>query len=209
MTGFFPVVTRTPDPVTGYTPYLSTALNPFGQLAAWQTAGVVVDGLYEIRLEMVDAALNPLGVTDWHTVRVDNTEPDADITFTSGTSCNKATPGDIVQGTFKATDPFFGSYSMNTLPASLAPPNPTHTPAVDHRPGSLGNLAAGHRRHLATVRVRRPAVGLRPVDREQRAVAEERRVRRRRVLPGPVAPGSAAGVLNEGHPLRTRVGSHT
>ena len=138
VTGFFPVVTRTPDPVTGYTPYLSTALNPFGQLAAWQTAGVVVDGLYEIRLEMVDAALNPLGVTDWHTVRVDNTKPDADITFTSGTSCNKATPGDIVEGTFKATDPFFGSYSMNTLPASLAPPDPTHTPLSTTNPVPSG-----------------------------------------------------------------------
>jgi hypothetical protein len=138
VTGFFPVVTRTPDPVTGYTPYLSTALNPFGQLAAWRTAGVVVDGLYEIRLEMVDAALNPLGVTDWHTIRVDNTKPDADITFTSGTSCNKATPGDTVQGTFKATDPFFGSYSMNTLPASLAPPDPTHTPVSTTDPVPSG-----------------------------------------------------------------------
>ena len=139
VTGFLPV-TRTPDPLTGYTPYLSTTLNPFGQLAAWRTAGVVVDGLYEIRLEMVDAALNPVGVTDWHTIRVDNTKPEADITFTSGTSCNKATPGDTVQGTFTATDPFFGSYSMNTLPASLAPPDPTHTPlsTTDPVPSSSG-----------------------------------------------------------------------
>lgn len=90
-------------------PPTTTLPNPFGQLAAWRNAGVVVDGLYEIRLEMVDFAMNPLGVTDWH-------------------SCNKATPGDTVQGKFTATDPFFGSYSMNTLPASLAPPDPTHTP---------------------------------------------------------------------------------
>jgi len=134
VTGFFPVVTRTPDPTTGFTPYLSTALNPFGQLAAWQTSGVVVDGRYEIRLEMVDAAMNPIGVTAWHTIRIDNTAPSADITFTSGTSCNRANPGDLVQGTFTATDPFFGSFSLNTLPASLAPPNPTHTPASTTSP---------------------------------------------------------------------------
>lgn len=143
VTGFFPVVTRTPDPLTGYTPYLSTTSNPFGQLAAWRTAGVVVDGLYEIRLEMVDAALNPLGATDWHAVRVDNTKPEADITFTSGTACNKATPGDLVEGTFRATDPFFGSYSMNTLPTSLSPPDPTHTPAstTDPVPSGTWQLA--------------------------------------------------------------------
>ena len=134
VTGFFPVVTRTPDPTTGFTPYLSTALNPFGQLAAWQTSGVVVDGRYEIRLEMVDAAMNPIGVTAWHTVRVDNTAPTADITFTSGTSCNRANPGDLVQGTFTATDPFFGSFSLDTLPTSLGPPNPTHTPASTTSP---------------------------------------------------------------------------
>lgn len=138
VTGFFPVVTRTPDPVTGYTPYLSTALNPFGQLAAWQTSGVVVDGLYEIRLEMVDAALNPIGATDWHTIRVDNTKPTADITFTSGTTCNKATPGDVVQGTFTATDPHFGHYRLNTLPASLSPPDPTHSPLSTTTPVPSG-----------------------------------------------------------------------
>ena len=139
VTGFFPVVTRTPDQTTGYTPYLSVALNPLGQLADWRTAGVVVDGRYEIRLEMVDAALTPLGATAWHTVRVDNTKPEADITFTSGTSCNKATPGDTVQGTFKATDQFFGHYSMNTLPASLNPPDPTHTPALTTDPVASGS----------------------------------------------------------------------
>ncbi|WP_353951710.1 hypothetical protein V6K52_19125 [Knoellia sp. S7-12] len=140
VTGFFPVVTRTPDPTTGFTPYLSTALNPFGQLAAWQTRGVVVDGLYEIRLEMVDSALSPVGATDWHTIRVDNTKPDANITFTSGTSCNRANPGDLVQGTFTATDPFFGSYSLNTLPASLIPPatHPTHIPVSTTSPVASG-----------------------------------------------------------------------
>lgn len=138
VTGFFPVVTRTPDPTTGFTPYLSTALNPFGQLAAWQTAGVVVDGRYEIRLEMVDSAMNPVGVTAWHTIRVDNTAPTADITFTSGTACNRANPGDLVQGTFTATDPFFGSFSLDTLPASLAPPNPSHTPSTTTSPVTNG-----------------------------------------------------------------------
>jgi hypothetical protein len=137
VTGFFPVVTRTPDP-DGFHDYLSTALNPMGQLASWRTKGVVVDGLYEIRLEMVDAASNPLGQTTWHRVRIDNTVPDADITFTSATNCNKATPGDLVQGSFVATDPFFGHFSLNTLPASLAPPDPTHTPASTTSPTTSG-----------------------------------------------------------------------
>jgi len=137
VTGFFPVVTRTPDP-DGFHDYLSTALNPMGQLAAWRTKGVVVDGVYEVRLEMADAGGNPLGRTAWHRIRVDNTEPDADITFLSATSCNKATPGDLVSGTFVATDPFFGHFALVTKPLSLAPPSPTHTPALTTSPTSSG-----------------------------------------------------------------------
>ncbi|MEO9238121.1 MAG: hypothetical protein ABI418_08525, partial [Jatrophihabitantaceae bacterium] len=138
VTGFFPVVTRTPDPMTGYTPYLSTALNPMGQLAAWRTRGVVVDGDYELRLEMVDSAYNLLGTTAWYPIRVDNTAPTTDLTLSSGTPCNKANPGDLVQGTFVATDPYFGSYSLDTLPASLNPPAPTHNPTL-----TTSSVAAG------------------------------------------------------------------
>lgn len=138
VTGFFPVVTRNPDPVTGYTPYLPTALNPMGQLAAWRTRGVVVDGIYEIRLEMVDASLTLLGTTGWFPIRIDNTAPTADLTLSSGTPCNKATPGDLVQGTFVATDAYFGSYTLDTLPASLNPPAPAHVPLSTTAPVPAG-----------------------------------------------------------------------
>jgi hypothetical protein len=120
--------TRYPDPFTGLTPYLDPSQNIYGVLGAWQTRGVVVDGVYEIGLEMTDAASNPIGSTPWYKVRVDNTKPDADITLTGGTPCNKATPGDTVTGTFKATDAHFGAYSLDTLPASLNPPAPSHIP---------------------------------------------------------------------------------
>ena len=144
VTGFFPVVTRTPDPTTGFTPYLSTALNPFGQLAAWQTRGVVVDGRYEIRLEMVDAALNPIGVTDWHTIRVDNTKPDANITFTSGTSCNRANPGDARRGHVHGDGPvlrFLQPEHAAGQPDPARHPPDAH-PGVDDVTGDVGDVAA-------------------------------------------------------------------
>lgn len=139
VTGFFPVVTRNPDPVTGYTSYLPTSLNPMGQLAAWRTRGAVVDGTYEIKLEMVDASFTLLGTTGWFPIRIDNTAPTADLALSSGTPCNKATPGDLVQGTFVATDPYFGSYSLDTLPASLNPPAPAHVPLSTTSPVTAGS----------------------------------------------------------------------
>jgi hypothetical protein len=123
------VVVRTPDPTTGLTPYLPPSQNVFNVLASWRTRGVVVDGLYEIRLEMTDAVGNPIGSTIWYGLRVDNTAPTAQLTLSTGTPCNKAAPGDTVTGTFTATDSYFGSYRLDTLPASLNPPDPAHTPA--------------------------------------------------------------------------------
>jgi hypothetical protein len=131
--------TRYPDPLTGLTPYLDPSQNIYSVLGTWQTRGVVVDGVYEIRLEMTDAASNPIGSTSWYKVRVDNTKPDADITLTGGTPCNKATPGDTVTGTFKATDAYFGAYSLDTLPASLNPPDPSHIPVSTTVPVPSGS----------------------------------------------------------------------
>ena len=124
------VTTRTPDPVTGLVPYLAPSQNVFNVLGSWRTRNVAVDSRYEIRLEMTDAGGTPIGSTAWFTVLVDNTAPHADIALTTGTPCNKATPGDVVTGTFEATDVHFGAFSMNTLPASLSPPAPDTTPSV-------------------------------------------------------------------------------
>jgi len=120
--------TRYPDPLTGLCSYLDPSQNIYSVLGAWQTRGVVVDGLYEISLEMTNAASVPIGSTPWFKIRVDNTKPVADISLTGGTPCNKATPGDLVNGTFTATDDYFGVYSLDTLPASLNPPAPSHVP---------------------------------------------------------------------------------
>jgi hypothetical protein len=131
-------VTRHPNPVTGLTPYLDPSLNVHNVLGTWQTRGVVVDGLYELRLEMTDGGGTLLGATVWYSLLIDNTAPHADITLTGGQPCNKATPGDTVSGTFVATDAHFGAYSLDTLPASLNPPAPTHVPASTTSPVPAG-----------------------------------------------------------------------
>jgi hypothetical protein len=130
--------TRHPDPVTGLTPYLSPAANQYNVLGSWQTRGAVVDGLYELRLEMTDAVGNPIGATPWYAIRIYNTAPVADITLTGGQPCNKANPGDTVVGTFVATDTYFGAYSLDTLPASLNPPAPSHNPLSTTSPAPSG-----------------------------------------------------------------------
>ena len=128
------VTTRTPDPLTGLTPYLPPSQNVFNVLGSWRTNGVVVDGPYEIRLEMTDAAGTPIGSTAWYAVTVDNTAPKAQLTLTGGAPCNKATPGDTVTGTYSATDAHFGVYALDTLPASLSPPPPAHLPVSTTNP---------------------------------------------------------------------------
>ncbi len=133
--------TRTPDPATGLTPYLPPGQNVYNVLGSWRTRGVVVDGRYDIRLEMTDPVGNPLGYTPWYAVQIDNTAPTADITLTGGKPCNKANPGDTVTGTFTATDDYFGWFALDTLPASLAPPPPTPTPADQTSPVPAGSWA--------------------------------------------------------------------
>lgn len=132
------VTTRTPDPSTGLTPYLPPGQNVFNVLGSWRTRGIVVDGKYEISLEMTDAAGTPISSTMWYAVTVDNTAPAADLTLTTGTPCNKAAPGDTVTGTYTATDAHFGAYALDALPASLSPPPPTHLPVSTTSPALGG-----------------------------------------------------------------------
>jgi hypothetical protein len=100
--------------------------NHYRILGSWQTAGK--NGTHQLRLEMTDSAGVTLAMTDWYHLTIDNIAPIVDITLTSGTPCNKIAPGDTASGTFSATDTYFGSYSLDTLPASLNPPAPTHLP---------------------------------------------------------------------------------
>ena len=136
---FTTTTTRTPDPVTGLTPYLPSIANIHSVVGWWQTRGVVVDGTNEISLERFDAVGNHLDQTQWYAVKTDNTPPTADITLSGGSPCNKADPGDTVGGTFTATDANFGWYSLDTLPASLNPPAPAHNPLSTTNPVPSGS----------------------------------------------------------------------
>ena len=130
--------TRTPDPITGLGPYLDPSVNIYSVLGSWQTIGVVVDGVYEISLEMTDSVGTSIGSTPWYRVRVDNTKPVATISQSGSQPCNKVTPGETVSGPFVATDAFFGAYSLDTLPSSLNPPAPSHTPLSTNDPAPAG-----------------------------------------------------------------------
>jgi len=132
------VVVHHPDQATGLTQYLEPEKNIYNVLGSWRTRGVVTDGRYEIRLEMADPGGTPIGSTGWFVVCIDNTLPHADLTLTSGTPCNKAAPGDTVTGTFQATDAHFGAYQLDTLPASLTPPAPQHSPQSETDPVPAG-----------------------------------------------------------------------
>ena len=113
-----------PDPGTNWFRYLDHTANVFQQLAAWAPGGT---DQWEIRLEWADAAHVPQGATPWYRVQVDNSAPDVHINITGG-ACDKYTPGTVINGTFVAKATYFGSWAMDTLPGSLAPPAP-RTPA--------------------------------------------------------------------------------
>ncbi|MBV9789048.1 MAG: hypothetical protein JOZ51_12780, partial [Chloroflexi bacterium] len=120
--GINPPVMRTPDPLTGFVEYVDPQQNIFDMLAWWDTSG---DDLWELRLEMVNAANVLLGSTAWHRVQLDNTQPEADIYIDSGGDCKDFTEGVTINGHFVARDLNFGHFSLDTLPNSLTPPNPT------------------------------------------------------------------------------------
>ena len=140
VTGFFPVVTRTPDPTTGFTPYLSTALNPFGPLAAWQTSGVVVDGRYEIRLEMVDAAMNPYRGHTRGTPSGSTTPPRLRTSRSrAGRPATAPTPATSCRARSRRPTRSSGSSAWTPCRPASAPPNPTHTPASTTSPVTNGS----------------------------------------------------------------------
>jgi len=101
----FPV-TQTPDPVTGWVDYkeVAGAVDVVGNiLGSWMSSG---DGQIWISMEAQQSGV-PIGTpTPWKLVQLDNTAPDpVDIAITSGTgSCGDFYPGDLIEGTFSATD---------------------------------------------------------------------------------------------------------
>lgn len=130
-------IMRNPDPVTGYISYVNPAQNIFDMLGWWNTNG---DDLWEIRLEMVDAANNFLGSTIWYRIQLDNTRPEAEIHIDNGGDCQDFSIGISVNGHFVARDKNFGVFTLDTLPNSLTPPDPIPTSGIfQTAPGPMGN----------------------------------------------------------------------
>jgi hypothetical protein len=121
-----PPVMRVPDPATGFIDFVDPALNVHSMLAWWEPNG---DDRWEIRLETWTGNNVFLGATAWHKIQLDNTAPEAEISVVGG-DCEEYNPGDVLNGHFVARDvvgfgDHFGHYTLDTLPDSVSPPDPT------------------------------------------------------------------------------------
>lgn len=85
-------------------------------LARWNTSGL--SGVWKLRIRAKDPANpGPVWTSNVVTVQVDNTAPDAAITITSGGGpCADFTIGDVITGTYSATDLHFGHLRLSVAP---------------------------------------------------------------------------------------------
>ncbi|WP_346294139.1 hypothetical protein [Sphaerothrix gracilis] len=85
-------------------------------LARWNTAGL--SGLWQIRIRAKDPAdPGPVWFSNVVTVRLDNIAPSVALSITSGGgNCADFTIGDLISGTYSATDEHFGSLRLMVLP---------------------------------------------------------------------------------------------
>ena len=105
-------------------------------LGQWNTSALGAadkNDKWQLRLELADAALSPLGATIWHNVQLDNEAPVVSINITAGgmlADCNDFDQGTPVTGVFVAYDPqgHFGAWSLDTTPDSLHPHDPVADP---------------------------------------------------------------------------------
>ena len=86
-------------------------------LARWDTGGK--EGIWKIRIRATDPAnLGPEWLSNVVTLKLDNTAPDAAITITSGGgACADFMIGDVIEGTYEATDTHFSSLTLSVAPA--------------------------------------------------------------------------------------------
>jgi hypothetical protein len=86
-------------------------------LARWNAHGL--SGVWYLRIRAKDpAAPGPEWTSNVVTVKLDNTAPDAAITITSGGGpCADFTIGDVITGTYSATDLHFGNLRLSVAPA--------------------------------------------------------------------------------------------
>jgi hypothetical protein len=123
--GSLPSVTQAVDG-DGFYEYQEDLINGFGNaiilpvgnvLARWNTAGL--SGLWKVRIRAKDPANpGPEWMSNTVTIRIDNTAPTAAIDITSGGgACADFTIGDVIQGTYTATDQHFQSLRLSVAPA--------------------------------------------------------------------------------------------
>ncbi len=74
-------------------------------------------------MELSADGVTVIDQTPWHRIRLDDTQPSAEINIDGG-ACDQYTPGTPITGTFVACDPHFGHFNLDTLPLSMNPPRP-------------------------------------------------------------------------------------
>ncbi len=99
--------------------FFNPEFHPVGNvLGYWDTGGKT--GLWKIRIRGKNTATNQEWISNTVTVRLDNTAPVADIAITSGGGdCADFTIGDVISGTYTATDVHFSSLHLSVQPALI------------------------------------------------------------------------------------------
>jgi len=102
-----------------YYSYLSNADNVFNALTDWYPPAQAND-LWEIKLDALDAASNPLGEVRYR-IQLDNTPPVCDIHIDNGGDCKRFSQPSDIMGHVYAVDPegYPGSYSIWVEPQNL------------------------------------------------------------------------------------------
>jgi hypothetical protein len=118
------------NPVGGFFNYLDVSQNILNTLAYWYSTG---DELWEVRLEVYNAANVLLDWTPWYNVQLDNTDPVAQLTLNGG-ACNDFADGSTLTGTFIARDLRFGHYALAVKPASINPNSTTPSSGIAQTP---------------------------------------------------------------------------
>jgi hypothetical protein len=87
-------------------------------LGRWQTAGLT--GRWLVRVRVKDPANpGPVWTSSAVAVRLDNANPTASITITSGNGpCGDFTVGDLIEGTYTAADEHLGSVTLSISPTN-------------------------------------------------------------------------------------------
>lgn len=85
-------------------------------LARWNTSGM--SGVWTLRIRAKNPAVpGPVWTSNVVNIKLDNTLPDAAVAITSGGgACADFTIGDVISGTYSATDLHFGSLRLSVSP---------------------------------------------------------------------------------------------